>query len=654
MALEVGEAVVKLKFDGNEMKSGIAEVEKEAEKGGSRIADNFKGVASKIVDAFKWGMTASVSAIGVLTKNVVQSYGDFEQLYGGVETLFKDSAVELKNYADVAFQTAGLSANEYMETVTSFSASLLQGLGGDTSKAAKIANKAIIDMSDNANKMGTSMEAIQNAYQGFAKQNYTMLDNLKLGYGGTASEMARLINDSGVLGETVKITAQDVNSVSFDQIIEAIHITQDRIGITGTTAKEAASTIQGSVKQMTSAWKNLVTVMGDTEADPTAYIEDLVKSVGSVATNLIPVIKIAVSNIAAMIAELAPTLLEGFTEMFASVAPDLLTAGGELLNSLVQFVFEVLPQQLISMIPSLMEAFVVFFQTLMAYLPSLVQNVIDLILAVAEAIVPQLPTLLKSIVEGIIGAIQNLTSPENLKRVLNIALDLLMVLVDAIPDVIVALVDALPSIIDNIIQFLTDPENIMKIIEAAVKLFFGLVEAVPKILGALIGAFGQLVGNLWNGIKNLFGEFAGQFGSFIGNIFKGAINGVIGFIEHFVNFPINILNGFIDTINWAFGWIGVNMQKVRTVSLPRLAQGGAANSATAAIFGEAGTEVVLPLEQNQDNWAGLLASTLAEEMREQGETGGSPITIYMTNEINSNLDIQEVSEGLMQEIRRAA
>ena len=201
-------------------------------------------------------MTGAVAAVGAGAAAIVKSslgvVANMEQQVGGVETLFKDSAKTVIRNANNAFKTAQLSANDYMSTVTSFSASLLQGLGGDTAKAAEIADMAIIDMADNANKMGTNMQDIQNAYQGFAKQNYTMLDNLKLGYGGTQSEMIRLINDSGILNEKI----EDLDNVTFDQMIQAIHKVQQNLGITGTSAKEASTTIEGSVNSAKAAWEN--------------------------------------------------------------------------------------------------------------------------------------------------------------------------------------------------------------------------------------------------------------------------------------------------------------------------------------------------------------------------------------------------------------
>ena len=231
--------------DTKDLDEKLTKADKEAKKQAENQKEAYRDSWSSIGDFAIKGAAVAGAAIGALGTAAVGAYSNYEQLTGGVETLFKSSSNTVMNYANQAYKTAGMSANKYMETVTSFSASLLQGLGGDTEKAAKYANKAVVAMSDNANKMGTSMELIQYAYQGFAKQNYTMLDNLKLGYGGTASEMARLVNDSGVMGKSFKATAKNINEVSFDKIIEAISVTQDKLGITGTTAKEASTTIEG-------------------------------------------------------------------------------------------------------------------------------------------------------------------------------------------------------------------------------------------------------------------------------------------------------------------------------------------------------------------------------------------------------------------------
>lgn len=257
--------------------------------------------------------TAAAGAIGVLTKLSVEQYAEYEQLTGGVETLFKNSSDKVMEYANNAYQSAGMSANEYMSTITGFAASLLQGLGGDTEKAAQIGNMAVEDMSDNANKMGTAIERIQDAYQGFAKQNYTMLDNLKLGYGGTKTEMERLLADAQ------KISGIKYDISNFNDVIEAIHVIQEQIGITGTTAKEAATTIEGSLNMTKSAWTNLLTGMADSNADFDVLVQNLVNSLGSLGENLLPRIKIAIEGIGELIRTLLPKVLDEIPEMMASL-----------------------------------------------------------------------------------------------------------------------------------------------------------------------------------------------------------------------------------------------------------------------------------------------------------------------------------------------
>lgn len=261
----------------------IDESSSKAEKLSGKIG---KGLAT----AAKLGaaaIVAAATAVGALTKKSLEEYAEYEQLVGGVETLFKDSADVVKQYANNAYKTAGLSANDYMETVTSFSAALLQSLGGDTEAAAKQADLAITDMADNANKMGTAMGDIQNAYQGFAKQNYTMLDNLKLGYGGTKEEMQRLIDDANALNAAQgNLTNYSIDS--YADIVSAIHDVQTEMGITGTTAKEASTTIQGSLSAMKSAWTNLLTGIGDDSQDLDKLINNFVDSTGTAAENILP------------------------------------------------------------------------------------------------------------------------------------------------------------------------------------------------------------------------------------------------------------------------------------------------------------------------------------------------------------------------------
>lgn len=331
----------------------IDDTTEKAEKSHGNISKAFEKIGGAAVAVGKTvavGLGAASTAIGAIAKSALDGYADYEQLVGGVETLFKDSAKVVQEYADNAYKTAGLSANDYMETVTSFSASLLQGLNGDTAKAAEIANRAITDMSDNANKMGTDMSMIQNAYQGFAKQNYTMLDNLKLGYGGTQAEMARLINDSGVLGDAMEVNAETVKDVSFDKIIEAIGVVQDRMGITGTTAKEASETIAGSVASMKSAWTNLLSGLGNEDADLSGLMDKFVDSAITAGNNIIPRIKVILNGITKAIGKLMPKISEHLPSMMQDILPGLIEGAVALFNGLVS-ALPTLLQILIEQVP---------------------------------------------------------------------------------------------------------------------------------------------------------------------------------------------------------------------------------------------------------------------------------------------------------------
>ena len=255
----------------------------------------------------------------------IDTYSSYEQLSGGIETLFKKSANTIEKYAADAYETAGISANSYMQTATSFSASLISSLGGDTAKASEYTNRAIVDMADNANKMGTSMEEIQNAYQSLSRGNYAMLDSLKLGYGGTKSELERLISDAAKMTDTQEklgVTV-DSSSTSFDNIINAISVMQTELGIAGATHEEAAYTIEGSVNSMAAAWANLVTSFSADKDDFMNNVDDLaqkfVDSVGIAATNVIPAVGRMIVGIGEALVASAPTVAEKAGEMLAGV-----------------------------------------------------------------------------------------------------------------------------------------------------------------------------------------------------------------------------------------------------------------------------------------------------------------------------------------------
>ena len=370
-----------------DLENGVDDVGDAMDDAGKKtttFGDILKG--SLASEAIINGVKAVASGIKALIGGAVEGHGEYEQLAGGVETLFKDSAQTVQDYANTAYKTAGLSANKYMETVTSFSASLLQSMGNDTDAAAEKANLAITDMSDNANKMGTDMQSIQNAYQGFAKQNYTMLDNLKLGYGGTKEEMQRLIDDANALnaaqGNYTNYTIE-----SYADIVDAIHTVQTEMGITGTTAKEASTTVEGSINSMKSAWANFVVGLGNDNADIADLSAQLIESVGTVAENVLPVIETVLTNIADTVKEQGPEMITKFVAYAIDKLPEVIALGLQMVLALVKGLAQNLPQ--------------------------LVQGTLNMIDTIAGALYDALPDIIevgKNIVKGLWEGIKAMAS----------------------------------------------------------------------------------------------------------------------------------------------------------------------------------------------------------------------------------------------------
>nr|DAO45214.1 MAG TPA: tail tape measure protein [Caudoviricetes sp.] len=356
--------------DINRTKAGIEAVNNEM-KNTSVVSQFGSALKSGLAVAAKAAAAATAAAAGAviaLTKSAVENYGEYEQLVGGVETLFKDSAGTVEEYAKNAYQTAGLSANQYMETVTSFSASLLQSMGNDTAAAAEKADQAITDMSDNANKMGTDMQSIQNAYQGFAKQNYTMLDNLKLGYGGTKEEMQRLIDDANALN-AAQGNYTNYSIESYADIVDAIHTVQTEMGITGTTALEASTTIEGSVSAMKAAWSNFVTGLGNDNANISELSAQLIESVGTVAENVLPVVETVLKNIAQAVQEDGPAMIEKFVSYAIEKLPEIISLGLQMVVSLVKGIAQNIPQ----IVTSVLNMVATIVQTIWEALPDIIE-----------------------------------------------------------------------------------------------------------------------------------------------------------------------------------------------------------------------------------------------------------------------------------------
>ena len=478
---------------------------------GSRLGNAFKTGLAVLGTASVAGMTAASTALVKVGKDALSTYADYEQLVGGVETLFKDSADVVMQYADNAYKTAGLSANQYMETVTSFSASLLQSVGGDTEAAAQIADMAITDMSDNANKMGSSMESIQAAYQGFAKQNYTMLDNLKLGYGGTKEEMERLLADATAISGV----EYDISSLS--DVYEAIHVVQTELGITGTTAEEASQTISGSLAAMKSSWANLLVGIADENANMDELVNNFVDSVLTVGDNLLPRVEQILGGLSTMIEKLSETLLPVVIDALVSHAPQLLQSG--------LMIVETLSQAIISNLPALVAAasdiILTLTTDLIQSLPELISVGFDIILTLADALIQALPELIPALVDVILTIVEKLTDPDTLMMLVDVAFQL-------IGAVAMGLIEAIPKLVEKA------PEIISNLAEAILRLGTKIHDAGKELLGkmaeGIISAVSKAtdaIGEIWRKIKDTISQKIQEAVQWGKDLIQNFINGLL-------------------------------------------------------------------------------------------------------------------------------
>ena len=392
----------------NELDTGVENVGNAMDGAGQKTSvfgDVLK--ANLLGSAIVSGIKAVASGIKSLISGAIEGYGEYEQLVGGVETLFGSSADTVIKNAENAYKTAGLSANDYMETVTSFSASLLQSMGNDTEAAAKKADQALTDMSDNANKMGTDMQSIQNAYQGFSKQNYTMLDNLKLGYGGTKEEMQRLIDDANALN-AAQGNYTNYSIESYADIVDAIHTVQTEMGITGTTALEGSTTVEGSINSMKAAYQNFVTGLGDQNADIGALTEELIQTAGTVAENVLPVIENVVKNIAETVKKQGPDMITKFVAYATEKLPEVLKLGIQLIVSLVKGLAQNLPELLrgtLALVDTIISAFLDSLPDIIEVGKDIVRGLWEGIKAMASWIGEKVSGFVGGLVDGVKGVL---------------------------------------------------------------------------------------------------------------------------------------------------------------------------------------------------------------------------------------------------------
>lgn len=559
------------------------EVEPAAEETGVSAGQKLFGAIKKI---------AAAAGIGKVIKDSIVAGADLEQSIGGIETLFKESADQVIANAKRAYQTAGMSANDYMELTTSFSASLLSSLGNDTAKAADVADMAMTDMSDNANKMGTNMEDIKNAYQGFAKQNYTMLDNLKLGYGGTQDEMKRLLEDAR------KITGVTYDIDNLADVYQAIHVIQGELDITGTTAKEAASTISGSLNAMKAAYQN---VMGNL-----ALGEDIGPSLNALkettvtfvrdnllpaAVNVVSALPTALVSLAAQLA--APMLhagvqavlslaagltsaipellreatkaLEGIVNAIITGVPALINAGMLLLNGLVQGLLEAVPE-LLAALPGIVDNLTT---TLAAFLPQFISAVNLLVMGVAQALptaIQQIVAVLPTLIDSLINVLLTL-----MPEIMDAGLALLSALVTDLPEIISAVAAAIPKIVDAIVNAILS--SIPLLIDAGIQLLTMLVGNLPAIISGIVSALPTIINSIVNAVlgsipllirsgiqlfvalvSNLPAIISGVVAA-VPQIIDAIVGGFAGGFDAMANIGLNLIKGIWSGISDAAAWL---------------------------------------------------------------------------------------------------
>lgn len=480
--MDVFDLFAKISLDSSEYEKGLKNAKSSASgltglfgKVGSAASTVGKGifnVATNVAKVSVAATTAGAAAVSALTTLAVNSYADYEQLVGGVETLYKTSADKVQQYAADAYKTAGLSANEYMNTATTFAAALVSSLGGDTEQAAELANTAIGDMSDNANKMGTDMESIQNAYNGFSKQNYTMLDNLKLGYGGTKQEMQRLLDDANKLNAAQgNYTKYSIDS--YADVVSAIHDVQNAMGITGTTSKEASTTIQGSVNATKSAWSNLITGIADDNANFEQLISNFVDSATTAASNILPRIEAALNGAAKLIESLVPPIMAELPSLIETVLPQLAQSAVNIVQTLVTGIS--------------------------ANAAQLIDSAIQIITVLGNGIYQMLPTVAQSALQIVLTLVSKLN--ENLPQMLDTAGQMLIAFVEGVSEHLPDIMLAAASIVETLLTYFI--EHLPDIVEGAMQMGDAVIDGIIDGISAAWDSLVSWFNGLWD---NLFGN----------------------------------------------------------------------------------------------------------------------------------------------------
>lgn len=609
--IDVGKAYVRIEPTAKGIGNQISDIlNKEAggagESAGSKIASGIGSALKGGGAVIGAGISAATAAVVKFGQQAVSSYANYEQLIGGVEKLYGDAAGKIEQFANDAYKTSGMSANQYMETATSFSAALINSLGGDVDKAADMTDVAMRAMSDNVNVFGSDMESVQNAFQGFAKGQYTMLDNLKLGYGGTKTEMERLIADANEYRESIGETA-DLSIDSFADIVQAIQSVQEAQNIAGTTNKEAMSTIEGSATATKAAWENLITTIGRGEGIQEAF-DGLLSSLfgdengGGLLNNIIPRIQTVMEGIGQFISMASPYIVDKLPVLIESIVPPLMSAGNTLLLALV-------------------DGFV-------SMLPMLISTGSSVILELVTGISQSLPTLIPTMVDAVLTIADGLI--DNIDIVIDAALQLMIGLATGIINALPRIVEKAPIIVE--------------------RLALGLIGAIPK----LVIAAGQLIASLVNSLLNA-GIKMNQAGA---NLVNGLRNGFIQSWNNFVAKVKDMANNLINSVK--------NVFKISSPSKVFAQIGDYCVQGFDNSFDDFGEGALSSVEGTLDDLSAVTMPTFAADMAVRADanayrTSGTNNDLYgllaqylplLERQQNVNVSLEGDAQGLFRQVRQ--
>ena len=663
----------------SKLKKGVEDATKsingfkaQMEKAGKNVDKTFKKAGQAIGKAIKAGCKVAIGALatvgtaltGFITASV-NSFAEYEQLVGGVEKLFGDSAGTVQKYAQEAYKNAGISANDYMTQITSFSASLISSLGGDTVKAAEYGNMAINDMADNANVFGSSMEDIQNAYQGFAKQNYTMLDNLKLGYGGTKEEMLRLIEDANKVKEAMGENA-DLTIDSYADVIEAIHLVQNEMGITGTTAKEAEGTISGSIAMTKSAWQNLMTGLADGNANIPALVEGVISSATSVLENIIPVVKQIIQNIPVAISEISPEAGQAFQTIV-----DVIMASIPVLQQALETVFNVI----VSVINYVREntGVIIGVATAIGTVVAAIglYNAVSAVkMAMDAAQVSTLGALISAKLASAAATIAAIAPYVLIVAAIAAVIAIIVLCIknwDKIKETVINVATAISEKVQEMVQKVSEwfgnmKDAISQKVEEAKTAVVNKFNEIKTGISDKITAVKNTVSSIFEGIKSTISSKVQAAKTTVLSVFDGIKTGITNAIngaKQGVSDAIDKIKGFFN-FSWSLpkikmphfsitGSFSLNPPSIPKFGVEWYAKGGVFDSPTLFGYGkgsigglgEAGAEAIVPLENNT-KWLDRIAERLAAK---QGKT---PIVLTVDGKVFAQTCIDTLNQRVRQ------